>query len=80
MKSQKHILTLESPTGIVMIKENVEYVWCKQHGFFKQEDDDLFAWYPGTSLIGTGTPSYFAKRNILNISDNYNSFPTPNKN
>jgi len=78
MKSQKHVLTLESPKGIVTIKENVEYVWCKQHGFFRKEDDNIFAWYPGS--YSTGTPSYFNEASILHVCDNYNSFPTPNKN
>ena len=75
MKIKKPILILETPVESIIIKENIEYSWCKQHGFFKQEDDDIFAWYPGS--YENGTPSSFSKRNILNISDNNNSYPTP---
>ena len=75
MKTSKTIFALDTPKGSINIKENVKYSWCKQRGFFKMEDDDIFAWYPGS--YETGTPSYFGIKNILNISDYQNSFPTP---
>jgi hypothetical protein len=77
MKVQKNIFTIETAKGFIDIKENVEYKWCKQLGFFRLEDNDIIAWYPGS--YERGTPSYFSIKNILNISDNYSSFPTPNK-
>jgi hypothetical protein len=72
------IISLSSNEGMITLFENTLYSWCKQLGFFRKEDDDIIAWYPRS--YDTGTPSYFSVKNIMNISDNYNSFPTPNKN
>jgi hypothetical protein len=74
MKVQNSVLSINSPKGIITIKENVEYSWCKQHGFFKIEDDNIFAWYPGS--YEKGTPSYFSDRSILYVCDAYDSIPT----
>ena len=71
-KRAKAIFTLAPSAGVIEIYENTEYSWCKQRGQFLKEDDDIFAWIPGTD----GTPSYFSRQDIEVISRNQ-GYPSP---
>lgn len=66
------IFTLTPSAGTIEIYENKQYNWCKQRGKFLKEDDDIFAWIPGTD----GTPSYFSRQDIEIISRGF-GYPLP---
>ncbi len=68
-KMPTKLMEINALPGTIEIYNNTRYTWAGQRGFFVQEDDNIFAWTPGSE--GQGVPSYFNRETIQNICNNH---------